>query len=92
MVILCEPPPLSPSSVQATLVCHGLEGSCDPELYAWEWDGWGGNEQPMQRSGGTVGEMINGIDQPVNPGVYILRCLHSPIATVLNWACSKQPP
>ena len=56
--------------------------------------GWGSRGESVQDRTKSlkVGLVINGIDQPVNPGVYILHCLHSPIATVLNWACSKQPP
>ena len=55
------------------------------------WGNW--RERVSDRTKSLkVGSVINGIDQPVNATVYILLCLCSLSTTVLNWACSKQPP
>ena len=56
--------------------------------------GWGSWEESVRERTKSlkVGLVINGIDQPVNATVYILLCLCSLSTTVLNWACSKQPP
>lgn len=42
-------------SVQAASVGDWVEGCCGPEVEGWEWDNWGEIEQPIQRSGVTVG-------------------------------------
>ena len=55
------------------------------------WGSWGESVRDRTKSL-KVGLVINGIDQPVNATVYILLCLCSLSTTVLNWACSKQPP
>lgn len=50
---------------------------------------WRGEQPACTKSWRWV---INGIDQLVNPEVYIPLCLHPQCAAVLNWACSKKPP